>query len=190
MEAKEVQKFVLTQEQINEIATISGKEALRAFREEQRREERKRIRENDKVKQTKKMLGSYRRLKAKLSEEVEFTEEEQIELRWKFLQDLMGNVKDTMSQSERVIKDTEKCRQEDLYCIYRLEKAIEMYQNECEKSGNEEMQRRYRELSMMYLQEKQYTIQEIARLENISDKTIYRDLGIACGIVAVYLFGV
>lgn len=187
---KEIPMYVLTQEQINQIAAIAGKEAVRTFRTEQVKAERKRAKEEDKVRKTKKMLSSYRRIKATLSEEAEFTEEEQIELRWKFIQDLMGSVKETISKSERTIKDTEKRRQEDLYCIYRIEKATEMYREECEKSGSEEAKRRYRELSMMYLDEKAYTVQEISEVEKISDKTVYKDLGIACGIVAVYLLGI
>lgn len=181
--------YVLTQEQINQIAAIAGKEAVHTFRAEQVREEKRRVREENKVRKTKKMLSSYRRIKATLSDEAEFTEEEQIELRWKFIQDLMGNAKDTVSKSERVIQDGEKRRQEDLYCIYRIEKAAEMYREECEKSGSEEAKRRYRELSMMYLEEKEYTVQEISQVEKVSDKTVYKDLGIACGIVAVYLLG-
>ena len=43
---------------------------------------------------------------------------------------------------------------------------------------------------MMYLEEKEYTVQEIAEIEQVSDKTVYKDLGIACGIVTVYLLGV
>ncbi len=182
--------YVLTQEQIDRIAEIAGKEAVHTFRKEQIKTEKKQAREKNKVLKTKKMLNSYRRIKLSLSDETEFTEEEKIDLRWKFIQDLMGNARDTVSKSERVIKDGEKRRQEDLYCIYRIEKATEMYWEECEKSGSEEAKRRYRELSMMYLEEKAYTVQEIAEIENISDKTVYKDLGIACGIVSVYLFGI
>ena len=185
-----VPMYVLTQEQINEIAAIAGKEAVHIFRTEQIKADRKRAKEENKVKKTKKMLSSYRRIKATLSDEAEFTEEEQIELRWKFVEDLMGNVKETVSTSERTIKEAESRRQEDLYCIYRIEKATEMYREECEKSGSEEAKRRYRELSMMYLDEKAYTVQEISELEKVSDKTVYKDLGIACGIVAVYLLGI
>jgi predicted DNA-binding protein YlxM (UPF0122 family) len=65
-----------------------------------------------------------------------------------------------------------------------------MYQEECEKSGSEEAKRRYRELRMMYLDEKQYSVSEIAEVEKVSDKTVYKDIGIACGIVAVYLLGI
>lgn len=182
--------YVLTQEQINQIAAVAGEEAVKRFRAEQVKSDKKRAREENKVKKTKKMLSSYRRIKATLSDEAEFTEEEQIELRWKFIQDLMGSVRETVSRSERTIKDEEKRRQEDLYCIYRIEKATEMYREECEKSGSEEAKRRYRELSMMYLEEKQYSVQEISEVENVSDKTVYKDLWIACGIVAVYLLGI
>lgn len=181
--------YVLTQEQINQIAAISGKEAVKMFREEQIKADRKRAREEDKVKKTKKMLSSYRRIKATLSDETEFSEEEQIELRWKFIQDLMGNAKEIVGKSERTIKDTEKRRQEDMYCVYRIEKATEMYREECERSESGEAMRRYRELNMMYLDDKAYTVQEISEVENVSDKTVYKDLGIACGIVAVYLLG-
>ncbi len=187
---RKIPMYVLTQEQINQIAAVAGEEAVKRFRAEQVKSDKKRAREENKVNKTKKMLSSYRRIKATLSDEAEFTEEEQIELRWKFIQDLMGSVKETVSRSERTIKDEEKRRQEDLYCIYRIEKATEMYREECEKSGSEEAKRRYRELSMMYLEEKQYSVQEISEVENVSDKTVYKDLGIACGIVSVYLLGI
>lgn len=182
--------YVLTQEQINQIAAVAGKEAVQTFRAEQVKAEKKRAREENKVKKTKKMLSSYRRMKATLSDEAEFTEEEKVELRWKFIQDLMGSAREAVSKSERVIQDGEKRRQEDLYCIYRIEKATEMYREECEKSGSEEAKRRYRELSMMYLEDREYSVQEISQVEKVSDKTVYKDLGIACGIVAVYLLGI
>ena len=186
---EKILKYVLTQEQISQIAAVAGKEAVKQFREEQAKSDKRRAREENKVKKTKKMLSSYRRIKATLSDETKFTEEEQIELRWRFIEDLMGNVKETVIRSEMTIKDEERRRQEDLYCIYRIEKAAEMYREECEKSGSEEAKRRYRELSMMYLGDEHYSVQEISEIENVSDKTVYKDLGIACGIVAVYLLG-
>lgn len=184
------QRYVLTQNEINRIAEIAGKEAVKVFRDEQIKADRKRAKEEDKVRKTKKMLSSYRRIKATLSEEAEFTEEEKIELRWKFVEDLMGNQKGAVTKSERTIEDTEKRRQEDLYCVYRIEKATELYREECEKSGSDEAKRRYRELSMMYLEEREHSVKEISEVENISDKTVYKDIGIACAIVAVYLLGI
>ena len=182
--------YVLTQEQINEIAAIGAKEALKVHRKERQKDERKRARDADKVKQTKKMLSSYRRIKATLEDEEEFTEEEKTELRWKFIEDLMGNAREVAGKSDKTIKDMERRRQEDRYCVYRIEKATEMYKNECELTGSDEAKRRYRELSMLYLDEKKYTVQEIAKVEKVSDKTVYKDIGIECKIVAVYLLGI
>ena len=181
--------YVLTQEQISQIAAVGAQEGVKAFKEEQRKEERRRKKEEDKVRKTKKLLSSYRRIKVTLSDGEQFTPDEQAELRWKFIEDLMGNAKDIVGKSERTIKDAERKREEDLYCAFRIEKSAEMYREECEKSGSEEAKRRYRELKMMYLEEKPYTVQEISQVENISDKTVYKDIGIACGIVAIYLLG-
>lgn len=189
MEKNKVPMYILTQNQIDRITSIAVNEAINAFRKEQMKIAKKQTKEKNKVEKTKKMLKSYRRIKTTLSDETQFTEEEQIELRWKFIQDLMGSTREEISKSERVIQAGEKRRQEDLYCVYRIEKAIEMYREECERSGSEEAKRRYRELSMMYLEEKQYSVQEISEVENVSDKTVYKDLGIAYGIVAVYLLG-
>lgn len=182
-------KYLLSQEELNRIASHAGKEAVKVFREEQKKADKKRIRNDDKIRRTKKMLSSYRRMKVVLSEEAEFTEKEKIELRWKFIEDLMESPNSIMCKSEMTAIDNEKKRQENLYCIHCIENAVRMYGEECEKSGSEEAKRRYRELSMMYLEEREYTVQEISQIEKVSDKTVYKDLGIACGIIAVYLLG-
>ena len=119
--------FPLTQEQINQIAAIGAKEGVRAYKEEQKKEERRRKKEDSKVRKTKKLLSSYRRIKATLSDDEQFTPEEQAELRWKFIEDLMGNTREIAGKSERTIKDTERKREEDLYCVFRIEKATCMY---------------------------------------------------------------
>ena len=185
-----VKLYAITQEQIDKITATASKVAVDAYKRERTKEDKKKEREENKVKKTKKLLGSYRRIKAILSDGEKFSAEEQIEIRWKFIEDLMGNSKEIAGKSERTIKDAERKREEDLYCAFRIEKAVEMYREECEKIGSEEAKRRYRELNMMYLSDTHYTVQEISEIENISDKTIYKDLGIACSIVAIYLWGV
>lgn len=183
------QKYLLSQEDLNQIAAVASKEAVKVFRSEQIKAEKKRARNEDKVNRTKKMLGSYRRMKATLSEEAQFTEEEKIELRWKFIEDLMGNSSALVSKSEVAAIDSEKKRQENLYCIHCIENAVKLYEDECEKSSSEEAKRRHRELLAMYIDENSSTVQEIAEIENVSEKTVYKDLGIACSIIAVYLLG-
>lgn len=95
--------FPLTQEQINQIAAIGAKEGVRAYKEEQKKEERRRKKEDSKVRKTKKLLSSYRRIKATLSDGEQFTPEEQAELRWKFVEDLMGNTREIAKINRQVV---------------------------------------------------------------------------------------
>ena len=182
-------KYLLSQEEINNIAAIASREAVKTYRKEQEKSEKQNKKNEDKIRRTKKMLSSYRRMKATLSEEAEFTEEEKIELRWKFIEDLMGNAKTIVGKSEQTVIDNEKKRQENLYCIHCIDNAVRLYREECEKSTSEEGKRRYREMYAMYIDETPMTVTEIAEVENVSEKTVYKDLGIACGIMAVYLLG-
>lgn len=101
----------------------------------------------------------------------------------------MGNSTALVSKSEMAAIDSEKKRQENLYCIHCIENAVNLYKEECDKSTSEEGKRRFRELYAMYISENPSTVQEIAEMENISEKTVYKDLGIACSIIAVYLLG-
>ena len=101
----------------------------------------------------------------------------------------MGNTGDLVGKSEMAAIDSEKKRQENLYCIHCIENAVRLYGEECEKSSSEEGKRRFRELYAMYISDTPSTIQEIADTENVSEKTVYKDLGIASSIIAVYLLG-
>ncbi len=65
-----------------------------------------------------------------------------------------------------------------------------MYKRECETAGKSEAMRRYRAVDMLHIQEKGKTVQEIAALEGVSDKAIYKDLGTAYKALAVYMISV
>lgn len=181
------QKKVLTE---TDIARIAAREALKVYMEENKKHDPVAEKERDKVKNTKRILSSYRRAKAKLQEEVEFSEDEKMDLRWRFVEDLMGSARSIVNRSEMTIISNEKRRKEDAYLIRCIERAVEMYEKECQEIGSEEVKRRFRELRMMYLEEKIYTVQQIAEAENISEKTVYKDIGIACRVLAVYLLGI
>ena len=68
------EKYILSQEQLNQIAAIASRAGVKAYKDEQAKNEKKKSRNEDKVRRTKKMLSSYRRMKATLSDEREFTE--------------------------------------------------------------------------------------------------------------------
>lgn len=180
-------RYSLTQEQLNDLAAIAADRAVEAYRsEEQKTQKRK---DNENVRITKKKLQSYRRVKASLAETEEFTEDEKIELRWAFVRDLMGSGLDVVEKADNRIRSVENKRKKDSFEIQSIDKAMALYKKEADNSSSEEAKRRYRELHAMYIDDEAHDVKEIAEMENISEKIVYRDIGIACKILAVYLLG-
>ena len=162
-------KYSLSQEQLNSIAAIAAEKAVEAYRSEQQKTQKKQ--DNESIRITKKKLQSYRRVKASLAETEEFSEDEKIELRWQFVKDLMGSSMQYVDKAENI------------------DKAMRLYKREVDNSTNDEFQRRYRVMHAMYIADEVLTIEQIAEKENTSEKTVYRDIGIACKILSVYLLG-
>ena len=181
--------YVFSQEEINKIASIASKEAVKAFKEEQKKEDKKKEKNPEYLKQTKKMLRGYRAVKSRLANnKFELSFLEQRALRIEYLEDLMG-VRPT-SKVECILDDIEKNKKKDQYAVTIIDKAMELYKKECEETSGEEAIRRYREVYAMHISETPTTVEEIAKKENISEKTVYKDLGIAYRIIAVYMFGI
>lgn len=180
-------KYSLSQEQLNSIAAIAAEKAVEAYRSEQQKTQKKQ--DNESIRITKKKLQSYRRVKASLAETEEFSEDEKIELRWQFVKDLMGSSMQYVDKAENRIKSIEHKRKRDLFEIQTIDKAMRLYKREVDNSTNDELQRRYRVMHAMYIADEVLTIEQIAEKENTSEKTVYRDIGIACKILSVYLLG-
>lgn len=185
---KAVNKYVLSQEEINKIASIASQEAVKVFKEQQKKEEKKREKNPEYIKQTKKMLRGYRAVKSRLvNNNFELSFLEQRALRVEYLEDLMG-VRPT-SKVECILDDIEKNKKKDQYAVTIIDKAMELYKKECEATPGEEAIRRYREVYAMHIAYKPSTVLEIAEKEGVSDKTVYNDLKIAYNAIAVYMFG-
>ena len=162
------------------------REAVNAYRKELVDEERNI--EKLLVKSIKQKLVNYRRTKEKLANEVKLTKEEERELRYACIKDLMGNIDQQLTRSERRIQRNEEKRRKDLFEIQCLEKAVELYKKECNESASEEDKRRCRELCALYIDDNKKSVLQIAEEEMVSDKTVYKDIGIACKILTVYYF--
>ena len=128
-------------------------------------------------------------MKASLAETEECTEDEKIELRWAFVRDLMGSGLDVVEKADNRIRSVENKRKRDSFEIQSIDKAMALYKKEADNSSSEEAKRRYRELHAMYIDDEAHDVKEIAEMENISEKIVYRDIGIDCKILAVYLLG-
>lgn len=183
-----VTTYVLTQDQINSIAAIASKEGARVYQDEAKKAERRMAKLTDKVEITKQRLRDYRAVKEKLANET-YTKEELVELRFKYLEDLMGSVKVDKTRTEAKIEAELRLHVRNADAVEKLDHAYEMYQSECEKWGTDDEKRRCREIYMLYMDETVYKVDDIAEIENVSTQTVYRDIGIASKRMATYLLG-
>lgn len=74
--------------------------------------------------------------------------------------------------------------------IDHINTMIEAYRSDCLKSKREEVQRRYRVLEMMYLRDECLEPEEIAKIEHIDKRTVYKDIDAACERLSFYIFGI
>lgn len=178
----------LTQEQLRDLndaaARTGAAEAYRYILQE--RADRNVLMETRKVAMTKELLSSYRSMKEISGQEQELTDAEKVECRWKFLNDLMD---DHEERSEAVIRDTEKRIQENTYALGVIEQAVSMYRTECEKNRMQEGARGLRALEMIYMIDGDYDVKKVAEVENVSEKTIYKNIKTACKGLSYYIFG-
>lgn len=183
--------FFLTEKELRAICEEAADKAVErhiAAREELDRKNARRW-QNEKSRVTKKKLAAYRRVKASINETFEFSRDEQIDLRWRFIEDLMGSVEREVTRTEDEIVAIERKRKRDLFEIQSIDRALALYAAEVESNGNDEFRRRYEELRDFYIDEPGKTVVEIAEERRISEKTVYKDINIACDIMAVYLLG-
>lgn len=176
------QQRMYTQDDLLFVADAAAKKTVEAIEQMNRKNKK----QSDPVRAAKKMLSDYRRLKIAQKEDIRISEAEGLELRWQYLIDLMG-APERHIYAEDAAYARERKLQYNQYKIQQVENAVELYRKECENSRNEEAMRRYRVVKMMYIDEIAHTAQEIAEIECVSDKCVYKDLGIACKIIAVYL---
>ena len=181
-------KSVLSTNVIEQITEIASREAVRAFREELK-EQQRRV-ENRKVSATRRMLQSYRRVKAQVRKEAKLTEDEMRQLRWKFLEYMMGDPFSARSAApdQGVVAENNR-RRENLYAVHRIEDALKLYKKEVGASKNEEKKRRFRAMYDLYFSKTEVTIEEIAAKEGVSEKTAYRDVREAVEIMSDYIMG-
>ena len=175
-----------TRDDLVHVIEQTAQEAVQAAMNAVREAERKKARQSDPAKVAQRMLTEYRRLKIAQNEDIRISEAEGLEMRWKYLEDLMGTPDHTMV-AETTMYVREKKLQYNQYKIQQIESAVSMYGKECQNSGNDEAMRRYRVVCQRFMDEKEWKVEEIAEQEKISDKSVYNDIRVACRAIAVYL---
>lgn len=178
-----------SEELLKQAVQLGIKEGISAYYREHRkngygkktREER--LKEG--VKRTKAMLSAYRKVRAIVDEYEDYTPEERVGIEYEFLKQYMETPEKDEMLIERNIKNEYRIRKENIYTLDSIERAFAAYRKDVEHSSIKDDERRYRILYSYYIDGLSKV--DIADDEDISEKTVNRDIEEAVKMMAFYL---
>ena len=145
-------------------AEVGSKTALEVYIKQKEKEKRARV--DRRLRDTKRLMRSYREIKIHAGDAIASLKEVETE-DFKFFQDIMEERDKT-----------------------HIDAMLQAYQIICYNSKKPEEQRRYRVLESMYLIDEPLPVKDIAERENIDARTVYKDLDAACEKMSALLFGI
>lgn len=166
-------------------AEIGAKEALKTYN--QKIAQTKAEKADRRLRNTKLLLRNYRMFKAH-AENAVYEAQDAIDNNAYDIIDLMS---DRWQDSEEVFVDSIKRSVERTVTIVaHVEAMLHLYEVYCMNSGNPEEVRRWDVVNRLYIVEPASSIRQLATFHGVTDRTIYRDVDIACERIAALMFGI
>ncbi len=88
------------------------------------------------------------------------------------------------------IESIKKSQQRTIIILRHIEEMLKYYRIACEESGREDEMRCYRIIMATYIDEEKKTAEEIAEIENIERRTVYKNINTAMKPLSALIFGV
>ena len=178
---------VLTQGQLKDIyekaAAIGANEALKTFRQEQKKEYSRRA--DRRLRNTKLLLRNYHMLKEHAENSV-FGRTQMEESALDILESMMS-----MYDNEVIIESIRRSATRTAVIVSHIETMLGLYAAYCDKSPNRDIEmRRYEVLWDMYMAEDTLSAKEVAEKQHVSKDTVYTDIRMATEKLTALIFGV
>lgn len=178
---------VLTQGQLKDIyekaAAIGANEALKTFRQEQKKEYSRRA--DRRLRNTKLLLRNYHMLKEHAENSV-FGRTQMEESALDILESMMS-----MYDNEVIIESIKRSATRTAVIVSHIETMFGLYAAYCDKSPNRDIEmRRYEVLWDMYMAEDTLSAKEVAEKQHVSKDTVYTDIKMATEKLTALIFGV
>ena len=178
---------VLTQGQLKDIyekaAAIGANEALKTFRQEQKKEYIRRA--DRRLRNTKLLLRNYHMLKEHAENSV-FGRTQMEESALDILESMMS-----MYDNEVIIESIKRSATRTAVIVSHIETMFGLYAAYCDKSQNRDIEmRRYEILWDMYMAEDTLSVKEVAKKQHVSKDTVYTDIRMAIEKLTALIFGV
>jgi len=160
---------------------IGADAGIARYESEKKKEKRKRI--DRRLRDTRRLLSHYREIKIHSEDAISALEEINDE-DYDFFQRLMED--DHSVDVEAIV--TSKVRSSII--LAHIDTMLLKYQQIALASKRPEEVRRYNVLDAMYISDEHPTAADIAEHENVHERTVYKDLDVACEKMSALLFGV
>ncbi len=182
-----VKTYTIREDDLQNLITRATEAGIQAYKRAEQKARDKSINRN--LHNTKKLLESYRTLKNDLIHSDYESEDAQMELRFKCIEDLMQPSE--TSTDKLMAKEIERL-QSNAWKKRQIERALELLEEDCNRQrvAEPEAIRKFRVIHAMYIQDEKLDVIAIAEQENITERTVYRDVSDACKMLAPYLFSI
>jgi len=171
----------LNEEILKAAAEIAAKTALETYTKEKDKDRKKRL--DRRLRDTKRLMKSYREIKVHAGDAIaslsEIADED-----YEFFKNLMEG-EDNIDVSAIV-----RTKARSAIMLTHIDAMLQAYEVISHNSKKPEDQRRFRVLEAMYLKGEPVSAAEIAEIEQIDTRTVYKDINAACEKMGALLFGI
>ncbi len=174
----------MNQEEIIRLAAEAGaKAAIETLEKERQRESREMA--DRRLRNTKMLLRNYRVIKDHAANAV-FEAEEAAEDPMQIMEDLMMPGK----SSNLFVESIKRSAARTVTMVKHIDTMLQLYQVYCYQYGSEEDERRWRVIDGLYISDQRMTVGQLAETEGVVERTIYKDIDVACERISALMFGI
>lgn len=151
------------------------------------RDRKRRERYDYRFRNTKLLLRNYRELMAHCQRAVYRVEKGKQKIN---ALEILDNMETSICDEEMYVESIKQSAERTAIIMDHVTEMIGLYDAYCHYSGRMEDQRRYRVIHAMYIADKRMPVREIARLESVDHRTVYKDVDAACEKLSALIFGI
>lgn len=173
-----------TQHIIKLAGEAGAKAALEALEKERKKAQKNR--HDRRLRNTKLLLRNYRMLsahcKSAIYDERQVFDENAI--------DVLDMMEDYLSNEDLYVESIKRSARRTYIIMAHINEMLRLFEIYCYNSGKPEDERRFRAIESLYITDMPLTVKEIAKIESIDERTVYKDIDSACEKLSALIFGI
>lgn len=104
--------------------------------------------------------------------------------------DILDTIYEYSGTDDLYVESIKRSVERTSIILTHVRDMIGLYESYCMNSLKPEDQRRYRVIESLYISNNPLTIKEVAIQESIDERTVYRDVDLACERLSALIFGI